>query len=459
MGQLIIPSMKNLIQTCVIAIMIANLFCPGNAGAQHIINPKTSLIQNNSNDKANLSTNKSDIEDKVAELKTLLNKLVNESDDIYFKNHCKSIIDVIEAKGTLTNYDTALLNRLYATFADTTVSYNASLLSSYLNRKRPFIISWTSPTDGVVSLAWLIPPENWDYKQSYPLYIRLHGLADVYTNPIEYMTYYLKPETLVNTTFEDGYNFLPWGRGNLWYNGIGETDIWEGLDFLESNVKVDQTKKYLVGMSMGGYGTWYIGQKSADTWAALGIYAGALSYPDNSLVNATVAQKLKDVPVYFVCGTSDGLLGINQTAYKLLQDAGNENLAFATFPGGHESILENWIPMYEWIRNFTNDRQGNEIVNYQTESQNNLITNYPNPFNNLTNIHLNVPKDRNVKLEIFNITGQKVRTLLNCLNSSDNQIIQWDGRDDYGYVLSNGVYFCNLHSAEHNISLKIFLIR
>jgi predicted esterase len=102
---------------------------------------------------------------------------------------------------------------------------------------------------------------------------------------------------------------------------------------------------------MGGYGAWHIALRSADTWAALGIHAGALGYDAHEL-DASVATALRDLPTYFVVGTSDGLLGVNQVAYTLLQDAGNPNLAFVTFPGGHDYRPSDVEAMYEWLRRF-----------------------------------------------------------------------------------------------------------
>ena len=135
--------------------------------------------------------------------------------------------------------------------------------------------------------------------------------------------------------FEDGYLISPWGRGNLWYRGIAETDIWEGMATVKALVRVDESRQYLCGHSMGGYGAWHIAHRSADVWAALGVHAGALRY-DVGELDASVAAALRDLPTYFVVGTSDGLLNVNQIAYVLLQNAGNLNLAFVTFPGGHD---------------------------------------------------------------------------------------------------------------------------
>ena len=51
-------------------------------------------------------------------------------------------------------------------------------------------------------------------------------------------------------------------------------------------------------------------------------------------------------------GTSDGLLGVNQTAYTLLRNAGNPDLAFVTFPGGHDYRESDVEAMYLWLRQF-----------------------------------------------------------------------------------------------------------
>jgi len=92
-------------------------------------------------------------------------------------------------------------------------------------------------------------------------------------------------------------------------------------------------------------------------WAALGVHAGALGY-DTSELEASVATVLRNVPTYFVVGTSDGLLAVNQVAYALLHDAGNPNLAFVTFPGGHDYRQSDVEAMYLWMRGFEGPAHG-----------------------------------------------------------------------------------------------------
>jgi hypothetical protein len=228
------------------------------------------------------------------------------------------------------------------------------------------------------------------------------------------------------------------------------------LDVLEAYIHVDPARKYLTGFSMGGYGAWYLGQKSADVWAALGVYAGAL-WCGNDMLNGAVAERLKNVPVYFVCGDSDGLLSYNEKAYELLQNIGNENLYFTTFPGGHESRLENWQGMYEWIKNFTNETQG--VDDHRDPSQLGLVRNYPNPFNPETRIEYTVPTSGNVELIIYNAVGQKVRTLVSSNQSAGTYEVSWDGRDDSGNPVSVGMYVSELPIEGSAAAHKMLLVK
>jgi hypothetical protein len=391
--------------------------------------------------------------DSVSDLIRLLDTLALNSDNALFKQHCSSIINVVGAKKDLSGNELAFLAELYATFSDSNVAWNASHLTSYLERKRPFILSWTSPTDGVISLAWLVVPQNWNPEQTYPLYVSLHGLYAPYDNPIEYMTIYLSPESILLKSFEDGYSLYPWGRGNLWYEGISETDVWESISSVETIVKVNPARKYLVGHSMGGYGVWSLGQKSPDTWAALGIYAGALSYGGYKLLNATSAQKLKDIPIYFVCGDQDGLMSDNQTAYQLMRDAGDSTLAFATFSGGHVSLLENWQKMYEWIRNWTSEGV-TSVQKSDVASHYSLIQNYPNPFNPTTTISYSLPSKSFVSLKVFDLMGREVSTIVSEEMSAGNHSRSWNALH-----MPSGVYFYRIQAGRFTETKKFVLLK
>jgi predicted esterase len=292
-----------------------------------------------------------DAVDYRSELRSTLQALADQSADPLLRLHFNSIQQVIAAGDHGWSTDDQAIKELWTAFTSGSLLHSPRLRESYLDRSRPLIVSWVSPTDGQVSFGWLTLPARWDPGQDYPIYVQLHGLWDVAQDRIPYLAYpFSNPGT--SYAFEDGYLLSPWGRGNQWYRGIAETDIGEGMAFVKTLVRVNESRQYLCGHSMGGYGAWHIAHRSAGVWAALGVHAGALQY-DASELNASVAAELRDLPTYFVVGTSDGLLGVNQAAFTLLQNTGNPNLAFVTFPGGHDYRQVDVEAMYLWMRRFT----------------------------------------------------------------------------------------------------------
>ncbi len=88
-----------------------------------------------------------------------------------------------------------------------------------------------------------------------------------------------------------------------------------------------------------------------------------------------------------------------------------------------------------------------------------LEQNYPNPFNPETNIKFDIPKESNVKLEIFNIAGQKIRTIINTKLSPGTYHYSWTGRKDNGKLVSAGLYIYRLVANNYISSKKLLLLK
>jgi len=73
-----------------------------------------------------------------------------------------------------------------------------------------------------------------------------------------------------------------------------------------------------------------------------------------------------------------------------------------------------------------------------------LNGNFPNPFNMSTTIQFTLPGAGEVRLDIFNVTGQKVRTLVRQTMDAGVHRMVWDGRTDNGQTVSSGVYLSQL---------------
>lgn len=89
-----------------------------------------------------------------------------------------------------------------------------------------------------------------------------------------------------------------------------------------------------------------------------------------------------------------------------------------------------------------------------------LEQNYPNPFNPTTKIGFTIPKSSNVTLEIFNLLGEKVNTLIdNRRFSSGRYEFTWNAKDDYGKRLSSGVYMYRIKAGDFTQIKKMMLLK
>jgi uncharacterized protein (TIGR02145 family) len=88
-----------------------------------------------------------------------------------------------------------------------------------------------------------------------------------------------------------------------------------------------------------------------------------------------------------------------------------------------------------------------------------LIQNYPNPFNPSTSIEYSVPTRTHVTVEIFNLLGQHVRTLVDGMKSPGTYKIDWDGTDGAGRSVSTGVYMYRLKAGDCSGTKKMMLLK
>ena len=88
-----------------------------------------------------------------------------------------------------------------------------------------------------------------------------------------------------------------------------------------------------------------------------------------------------------------------------------------------------------------------------------LSQNYPNPFNPTTTIGYSTPRDGEIQIEIYNLMGQKVRTLFNGILQAGSHKVEWDGCDDSGKTLSSGVYLITLRSGNFVTAKRMSLIK
>jgi hypothetical protein len=88
-----------------------------------------------------------------------------------------------------------------------------------------------------------------------------------------------------------------------------------------------------------------------------------------------------------------------------------------------------------------------------------LANNYPNPFNPETTIKYALPDPVDVRLEIYNMLGQQVRTLVAEPQNAGRYTVKWDATNESGHSLSTGIYFYRLVAGEFHKVEKMLLLK
>lgn len=88
-----------------------------------------------------------------------------------------------------------------------------------------------------------------------------------------------------------------------------------------------------------------------------------------------------------------------------------------------------------------------------------LYDNYPNPFNMSTTIRFALNGKTRATLDIFSVSGQKVRTLIDADLESGQHRLSWDGRDNNGRVVPSGLYVYRVRTEHGSVSKKLLLLK
>jgi len=86
-------------------------------------------------------------------------------------------------------------------------------------------------------------------------------------------------------------------------------------------------------------------------------------------------------------------------------------------------------------------------------------SNYPNPFNPTTTISFSIPNKNKVELSIYNMKGQKVKTLLNTRLEKGEHFVVWNGKDKNNKSVASGLYFYKLTSGKEVAVKKMLLLK
>ncbi|MEA1972477.1 MAG: T9SS type A sorting domain-containing protein, partial [Candidatus Cloacimonadota bacterium] len=148
----------------------------------------------------------------------------------------------------------------------------------------------------------------------------------------------------------------------------------------------------------------------------------------------------------------------------------NQGFELRTFDNNRSETIQKYLVYDDKINSFTSkpltDDRDIYYVKVKKNNDNSIIesnfitsTNYPNPFNPSTIISFNIHENSNVKLEIYNLIGQKVKTIEEGYLVKGNHSYTWNGKNSKDEVVSSGVYFYKISANNNSVQSKILLIK
>ena len=306
----------------------------------------------------------------------------------------------------------------------------------------------------------LCPPDFYDPSQNYPLVLCLHGAGergidnqihiDVHrmatswadsANQKNYPCFVVAPQCPEDNRWVDN----DWSLGEFRMSDIPTSNemltLVDLLDSLTTEFSVDTNRFYITGLSMGGYGTWDMITRYPDMFAA--------AIPMSGGGDSTRTERIKHIPVWAFHGGNDTTVppdGSRQMITSLENQgleafythcqqgdctgkseeeiqaamANDARLLYTELEGlGHVMWAESYdYPyLFPWV--FSQNKQTNpeptgvKTAPIQTVKRFDLKQNFPNPFNPQTTIVFELAQPSNVTIEIYNIRGQKLESLLN----------------------------------------------
>ena len=262
---------------------------------------------------------------------------------------------------------------------------------------------------------------------------------------------------------------------------------WQDAYYHESNCKMTSNGNWVVGVWHDGrklqnafyevpdYGGWVeqpeiciiISDDSGETWSDI-LYINA--NPNDNIIDpanhydGNYAPEFEDMlPVNVTLGDKLEIMSNEPGNYHaklhfVFMDDGDYGSCTGQTSGGGN--LTNSALRYaaidlefqeEWIDLVSVDPEIVPFTNIQ-------LNNYPNPFNPTTTISFSIPEEAKVKLSIYNVKGQKIRSLLNNDISAGKHSIVWNGEDSNNKQVSSGIYFYRLYIDGRSESVKKCLL-
>jgi len=212
-------------------------------------------------------------------------------------------------------------------------------------------------------------------------------------------------------------------------------------------------------------GDWYVNENEYEyfmTITGVVVINGIESTNTENVIAAFVNEECRGVE--YTTETSE-----EQLFFLMVRaNTSGETVTFKLYNAGIDSVVDvsNAITFSASEGLGSVDEPYEFIVNYYVNSVTgivperfNLLTSYPNPFNNLTNIQFEIVEDAYVQLSIFNVNGEQVAVVVNERKPAGDYIVPWNSKNVLGADCPSGEYIIQLMTNNNQNHHKVTLIK
>jgi predicted esterase len=190
-------------------------------------------------------------------------------------------------------------------------------------------LTFKSKIDGSLQSLLLKVPSGYTPKKSWPLLVTLHGLGD---------------GSILATDVESMVQIGPYGRGSVWFTGIGAQDVFEAVEMAKKLFVIDENRLYLCGFSMGAIATFDLGLRYQDIWAACVPVCGRCDDLD-------LVENGKNLPFWIHAGNKDLRAPPQQSksVYLKARHLGLAEWKYTEHKNMPHSFSIDWKPVQDWL--------------------------------------------------------------------------------------------------------------
>ena len=247
--------------------------------------------------------------------------------------------------------------------------------------------------------------------------------------------------------------------GTMWFGtNLGGLSLYDGSDFTSITTEQGLLSNRIYAIAIDSDGTAWI-----STYGN-----GVAHYDGSSWTTYSTVDGLASNYVNAIAIDHNGAVWFGTEGYGITRFDGEDWITFTYYDGLPDNTVKSiavdnkgdvWVGTRVGVGRFYIDIPSLVEKKDAAPDRVSIEGNYPNPFNPETTINFSVPAETGIELGIYNITGQKIRSLYPDKAPVGRQSVTWDGKDTSGQDVSSGIYFAVIEAGDAVTAHRMMLLR